>query len=59
MDEGNNTRDSFPRLANIVFGRGQNSMTRIYYTPPQKSGQDFAPSQIENVIMRRFNSQMS
>jgi hypothetical protein len=24
------------------------------YTPPQKSGQDFAPSQVENVIMRRF-----
>jgi hypothetical protein len=25
-----------------------------YYTPPQKSGQDFAPSQVENVIIRRF-----
>jgi hypothetical protein len=23
-------------------------------TPPLKSGQDFAPSQVENVIMRRF-----
>jgi hypothetical protein len=24
------------------------------YTPPQKSGQDFAPAQVENAIMRRF-----
>jgi hypothetical protein len=23
-------------------------------TPPQNSGQDFAPSQVENVAMRRF-----
>jgi hypothetical protein len=23
-----------------------------YYTPPQESGQDFAPSRVENVIMR-------
>jgi hypothetical protein len=26
----------------------------LYYTPPQKSGQDFAPAQVENAIMRRF-----
>jgi hypothetical protein len=24
------------------------------YTPPQKSGQDFAPSQVESATMRRF-----
>ena len=26
----------------------------VFYTPPQKSVQDFAPSQVENVTMRRF-----
>jgi hypothetical protein len=32
------------------------SLGKVIYndTPPQKSGQDFAPSQVENVIMRRF-----
>jgi hypothetical protein len=29
------------------------------YTPPQKSGQDFAPSQVKNVTMRRFYWQNS
>jgi hypothetical protein len=30
------------------------STVLLNYTPPQKSGQDFAPSQVENVNMRRF-----
>jgi hypothetical protein len=46
-------------FVNSEVERADDSMRRrvssqIVYTPPQKSGQDFAPSQVKNVTMRRF-----
>jgi hypothetical protein len=44
----------FAKNVNLLLILDCHGQRGLLYAPPQESGQDFAPSQVENVTMRRF-----